>query len=86
MWAVHLVLVGILPEDVPDDDDGLLHHVVHLGLDKLDQHIDTSARSRRSHQVIIKQFFNRSAKLDENVDTIARSRISQQMSHTWFMI
>lgn len=48
MWAVYLILVRILPEDVPDDDDGLLHHVVYFGLDKLDQHVDTTARSRRS--------------------------------------
>lgn len=31
------------PEDVLDHDDGLLHHVVDLGLDQLQQHIDAAA-------------------------------------------
>lgn len=31
------------PEDVLDDDDALLHHVVHLGLDQLQQHVDAAA-------------------------------------------
>lgn len=35
------------PEDVLDDDDALLHHVVHLGLDQLQQHVDAAAGCAR---------------------------------------
>jgi len=29
------VLVGVLAEDVPDDNNGLLDHIVDLGLDEV---------------------------------------------------
>ena len=32
-----LVLVEALPEDVLDDHDGLLHHIVDLGSDEVEQ-------------------------------------------------
>lgn len=35
-------LVGVLAEDVLDDDDGLLHHVVDLGLDEVQQRAHTA--------------------------------------------
>lgn len=37
-------LVGVLAEDVLDDDDGLLHHVVDLGLDEVQQGADAALR------------------------------------------
>mmetsp|Transcript_12023 Transcript_12023/g.35567 ORF Transcript_12023/g.35567 Transcript_12023/m.35567 type:complete len:610 (-) Transcript_12023:1065-2894(-) len=37
-----LVPVGELAEDVLDDDDRLLHHVVDLRLDELEQHVDAA--------------------------------------------
>ena len=40
-------LVGVAPEDVLDDDDGLLHDVVELRLDQLQQHLRTTASSAR---------------------------------------
>mmetsp|Transcript_37558 Transcript_37558/g.81412 ORF Transcript_37558/g.81412 Transcript_37558/m.81412 type:complete len:424 (-) Transcript_37558:321-1592(-) len=39
-----LVVVGVLAEDVLDHHDGLLHHVVDLGLDELQQHVDAALR------------------------------------------
>lgn len=38
----HSVLVGVLAEDVPDDHNGLLHHVVHLCLDQVQQGADAT--------------------------------------------
>ena len=38
------VLVGILAEDVPNDHDGLLHHVVDLGLDEVQQRAHAALR------------------------------------------
>lgn len=35
-------LVGVLAEDVLDDHDGLLHHVVDLGLDEVQQGAHTA--------------------------------------------
>lgn len=35
-------LVWVLAEDVLDDDNGLLHHVVDLGLDEVQQCADTA--------------------------------------------
>lgn len=53
-------LVGVLAEDVLDDDDGLLHHVVDFGLDEVEQGADaalgrllrrdTVSQQRRSSQ------------------------------------
>ena len=40
-----LVPVGVLAEDVLDDDDGLLHNVVDLGLDKVEEHLDAALGS-----------------------------------------
>ena len=37
-----LVAIRELPEDVLDDDHSLLHHVVDLGLDELEQHVDAA--------------------------------------------
>ena len=34
--------VHVLPEDVLNDHDGLLHHVVHLGLDQVEQRVDAA--------------------------------------------
>ena len=39
-----LVPVGVLAEDVLDDHHRLLHHVVDLGLDELQQHLDAPLR------------------------------------------
>jgi len=36
------VLVRVLAEDVPDDHDGLLDHVVDLGLDQVQQGADAA--------------------------------------------
>lgn len=46
------VLVGIFAEDVPDDHDGLLHHIVDLGLDEVQQgaHTALSRLLRRRQQ------------------------------------
>ena len=38
------LLVGVLAEDVLDDDDGLLDHVVDLGLDEVQQRADAALR------------------------------------------
>lgn len=35
-------LVWVLAEDVLDDDNGLLHHIVDLGLDEIQQSTDTA--------------------------------------------
>lgn len=35
-------LVGVLAEDVLDDNDGLLHHIVDFGLDEVEQGADTA--------------------------------------------
>lgn len=40
--SVCSVLVGVLAEDVPDDHNGLLHHVVDLCLDQVQQSADTT--------------------------------------------
>lgn len=42
MRSVCGVLVGVLAEDVPDDYNGLLNHVVDLGLDQVQQGADTT--------------------------------------------
>lgn len=42
MWSVCGVLVGVLAEDVPDDHNGLLHHIVDFGLDQVQQSTDTT--------------------------------------------
>mmetsp|Transcript_12057 Transcript_12057/g.38535 ORF Transcript_12057/g.38535 Transcript_12057/m.38535 type:complete len:250 (-) Transcript_12057:738-1487(-) len=39
-----LIAVGVLAEDVLDHDHSLLHHVVDLGVDQLQQHIDAALR------------------------------------------
>lgn len=36
------LLVGVFAEDVPDDHDGLLHHIVDLGLDEVQQGAHTA--------------------------------------------
>lgn len=36
------VLVGVLAEDVLDDHDGFLHHIVDLGLDEIQQRAHTA--------------------------------------------
>lgn len=36
------VLVRVLAEDVPDDHNGFLHHIVDLGLDQVQQGADAS--------------------------------------------
>lgn len=38
------LLVGVFAEDVPDDHDGLLHHIVDLGLDEVQQGAHTALR------------------------------------------
>ena len=38
------ITVGILSEDILDDDNGLLHHVIDLGLNQIQQHIDATFR------------------------------------------
>ena len=43
-WWARLVPVGELAEDVLDHDDRLLHDVVDLGLDELEQHVDAPLR------------------------------------------
>ena len=47
------VLVGILAEDVPNDHDGLLNHIVDLGLDEVQQRADAALRGllRGEHSV-----------------------------------
>lgn len=40
-----LVPVGVLSEDVLDDNDSLLDDVVHLGLDEIQQHLDATLGS-----------------------------------------
>lgn len=39
------VPVGVSTEDVLDDNNRLLHHVVDFGLDQLKQHVDAAFRS-----------------------------------------
>lgn len=36
------ILVGVLAEDVPNDHNSLLDHVVDLGLDQVQQGADTA--------------------------------------------
>lgn len=42
MASVGNLLVGVLAEDVPNDHNGLLDHVVDLGLDQVQQSADTA--------------------------------------------
>lgn len=36
------LLVGVLAEDVPDDHNSLLNHIVNLSLDQVQQSADTA--------------------------------------------
>lgn len=42
MDPARYILVGVLAEDVPDDHNSLLNHVVDLGLDQVQQGADTA--------------------------------------------
>lgn len=55
-----LVLVGVLPEDIADDDDCLLNHVGNLGLEGLPQALDT----------LIGHFFQLDGTLAHRVDSL----------------
>lgn len=42
MHSMRNLLVGVLAEDVPDDHNSLLNHIVDLSLDQVQQSADTA--------------------------------------------